>query len=248
MIVWIFAIFLWIYSLPLLVLMCFLFFSLFLIILPPFILFGLLQYFFTRENLAKLNYQWWFGKVPKVHLEKKFLVCFHPHGVLCTAAIVCIHLKNDTKFAVAPLLLYMPIIGLFAKNLGCIEATEEEICKHLKKHSVILCPGGIPELVLQRHYTRRIGFLRIAKKMNVPILPVVCKTNFYYVPRLPLESIRIHLAKLNIPILFFPLGWYGSFLPKRKNIQLEVFKPYFVESNRTLEEHRKKYYKILLDK
>lgn len=243
MLVWIFVVFLWLYSVPLIFVG--------LIVLSPAFVFmvfilcmvGVLQYFFNRKKLSKLDYSKWFGKVPKIYLNKKYLVCFHPHGILCTAAVLCIHLNNETKFAVAPILIHLPIIGLFAEKLGCIEATEIAICNALKSHSVILCPGGIPELVTQKLYERRHGFLRIAQKMNVEILPVTCNTKFYYNIYMPFENLRVSIAKLGIPIMFPPLGWYGTWLPKRKDILLDVKDAFVVEGD--IEKERQRYFKKL---
>jgi len=240
MFIWIIAIFVWMYLIPFLIFGLILFFPVFVCVTPLLFMIGVMQYFFNREYLSGIDYKWWFGQAPAIQLQEKSLICFHPHGILCTAAIVCIHLKNPTKFAVAPILLHMPIVGLFAKNLGCIEATEIEICNALKSHSVILCPGGIPEMVTQKPYTRRHGFLRIAQKMNVPILPVLCKTKFYDVIPMPFKSFRMKIARLGIPIMFPPLGWYGTWLPKRRPIEIEIKKQFVVQGN--IEEQRQKYF------
>ena len=243
MFIWIIAIFIWMYIIPFLIIGLFLFFPIFVFVMPVFFVFGILQYYFNREYLSSIDYSWWFGQAPAIYLKKKSLICFHPHGILCTGAVVCIHLKNDTKFAVAPILLNLPIVGLFAKSLGCIEATEMAICNALKTHSVILCPGGIPELITQELYTRRHGFLRIAAKMDVPILPVLCKTRFYDVIPMPFNDLRLKIAKMGLPIMFPPLGWYGTWLPKRKAIHI-VLLDYF-EVNGNIEENRKKYFNLL---
>lgn len=243
MFIWLLAIFIWMYMIPFLIIGLILCFPIFVFVLPVFFIFGILQYYFNRESLSKIDYKWWFGQAPPIYLKQKYLICFHPHGILCTAAVVCIHLKNNTKFAVAPILLNIPVVGLFAKSLGCIEATELSICNALKSHSVILCPGGIPELVLQRLYTRRHGFLRIASKMDIPILPVLCKTTFYDSIPMPFETIRLKIAKMGIPIMFPPLGWYGTWLPKRRPIQLVIKEPFVVKGD--IEQQRKEYFNKL---
>lgn len=241
MIVWIIAIFLWMYMIPFLAIGLILLFPVFAFVIPVICIVGWVQYLLQLDTIRKVDFSWWFGQAPVVQIKSKSLICVHPHGVLCTASLVCIHFKNNTKFAVAPILIHMPIIGLFARTLGCIEATENAICNALKTNPVILCPGGIPELVTQKQYTRRHGFLRIAKKMNVHIITIVCKTKFYDIVQLPFKSWRLKIAKLGIPIMFPPLGWYGTWIPKPKKIKLEVFEPFYVKGD--IEECRKKYYK-----
>ena len=243
MFVWIIAIFLWMYLIPLLMIGLVVCFPIFVFVVPTVVAMGCVQYLFTKEHLSKINYSLWFGVAPKIKLENKYLVCFHPHGVLCTAAVICIHLHNNTKFAVAPILLHMPVVGLFVKSLGCIEATEIAICNALKTHSVILCPGGIEELVTQRLYTRRHGFLRIAQKMSVPILPCICHTQFYDHINMPFEALRLKFAKWGIPIMFPPLGWYGTWLPKRRAIDVEIKKPFVVKGD--IEVNRKHYFNLI---
>ena len=114
----------------------------------------------------------------------------------------------------------IPVVGTVAVMLGCIPATKKSILNALKKHSVILVPGGVPELVTGELYTRRFGFL----KLGVPILPVVCKSEFYTVLDIGFKDIRIHIAKeYGIPIMFpWIFGWYNTWIPRRVPIKLSV--------------------------
>ena len=244
---WLFAIFLWMYLIPVLVFGLILFFPLFIFIVPIFIVLALIQYYFNRETLSKLDYTKWFGQIDTIALEKKCLVAFHPHGILCTGILIALHFQpgSTTKFAVAPLLLNIPIVGLFAEKLGCIAATELDISNALKTHSVIICPGGVPELVSEKPYTRRHGFLRIAQKMNVPILPVLCQTSFFDRIPLPLENFRIWVAKTyGVPIMLPVLGFCYTWLPKPKPIKLKTFQFFEVKGN--IEEERKRYYSEII--
>lgn len=240
------AIFIWMYLLPVLILGLILFFPVFIIITPVFLFFGLMQFYFNREYLSKINYEYWFGPYEIPTIQKRSLITLHPHGVICTAALVCIHFQpgSTTKFAVAPLLINMPIVGLFVEKLGCIPATKRDIMTALKTNSVILVPGGVPELVANQPYTRRWGFLEISRKAEVDIIQIVCNTSFYEIIDIPLKEFRIWFAKkYGIPIMFPPLGWYGTWIPKPKKIKIET--NVFKMNSESIESNRKRYYSIL---
>ena len=244
---WIVAIFLWMYLIPVMLLGLVFFFPIFICIAPVFFLFAILQYYFNRETLENIDYRVWFGQIDKIDLKNKnYLVAFHPHGILCTGILVGLHFQpnSKTKFAVAPLLINMPIVGMYCEKLGCIPATKKDISNALKKHSVILCPGGIPELVSGKLYTRRHGFLKIAQKMDVPILPVVCKTTFFDTLPLPFVNFRIWIAKtFGIPLMLPPFGYFLTWLPKRKPVKLKTFDLFTVEGD--IEEERQKYFELI---
>ena len=243
---WIVAIFLWMYLIPTLIIGLVLFFPIFICITPVFLIFAIIQYYFNRKTLEKIDYTKWFGKIDTIQLTEKCIVAFHPHGILCTGILIGLHFQpnSNTKFAVAPLLIHTPIIGLYCEKLGCIPATELDICNALKTHSVIICPGGVPELVSEKPYTRRHGFLRIAQKMNVSILPVICLTTFFDRIPLPLEDFRIWVAKtFGVPLMLPPLGWCFTWLPKPKPIKLKSFQLFQVKQN--IEEERKRYYNLI---
>ena len=225
LILWVVGIFLWLYALP------FVFLSS--ILWTPFVLLSLPICYvstlflddseYVRTLLSKMPYHWWFGAIDRPNLPNTpHLIAYHPHGVFCIGAIVGLHLQpgGTTKFAVSPWLFTVPVVGTVAVMLGCIPATKKSILNALKKHSVILVPGGVPELVTGELYTRRFGFL----KLGVPILPVVCKSEFYTVLDIGFKDIRIHIAKeYGIPIMFpWIFGWHNTWVPRRVPIKLSV--------------------------
>ena len=184
-----------------------------------------------RDIISSAPFEVWFQNIDiNLDLTKNHLICCHPHGILCTAAVMGIHFKPKSKtlIAVAPIVFMVPIIGWIAKHLGAIPATYDAIIGGLKHTSVILLPGGVPEIICvekEVHYTDRVGFLRCAKRAGVTIYAIVNEKKYYDLVPMPLYNLRLHIAKTyNIPIVFpWILGWYGTWLPKRFPIQPRWF-------------------------
>jgi len=190
--------------------------------------------------------QFWFGKncidVPK----KRALICCHPHGVLCTIALFGVHFrpKSKTLIAVAPLLFTVPVIGWLAKHLGAIPSSYESLKKALQHTSVVLIPGGVPEIVcLEEHeqYTKRWGFLRLAKECACPIISVCGTYNYYDLIQLPFYNVRKYYSnRFGVPIVFpWVLGWMGTWLPKRRPMEATVFE---FQVGEDIERSRQLYY------
>lgn len=112
-------------------------------------------------------------------------VC-HPHGLygmtwfLHFAASLTKWPGERPVLAVHSVFFHIPILRELFQLHRCIEAKEESICKALEEgHSVALLVGGIEELLVsgsssvQLILDKRKGFARIAKRMKVPIIPVV---------------------------------------------------------------------------
>tara|TARA_B100001027_G_scaffold184817_1_gene136945 strand:- start:267 stop:998 length:732 start_codon:yes stop_codon:yes gene_type:complete len=179
-----------------------------------------------RQYVNNLPYEKWFGDIENVPLPSfPSLICLHPHGIICTGILFSTHFRPQscTVIAVSKWLFLIPFVGWVARHLGCIPATYHDILLALKTTSVILVPGGVPELVTGKLYTKRYGFLKIAKKANVPILPVVVKEEYYNRIPCPFVSFREKIAiYVGLPIMLPVIGYYGTWLPKRIPIQPKV--------------------------
>ena len=255
---WAIAIFIWIYLIPILIVGFVLCIPFFLIISPVLvfitatILYLLKDEIFTgssiRQLIANMPYTLWFGNIDKINLPKQpALITSHPHGFLCTGIIVSTHFAPDsnTILAVSPWIFTIPIVGWMAKHVGCIPATEKQMLNALKKSSVIIVPGGVPELVSHEMYTRRHGFIRIAQKANVPILPIITQTTFYDHISLPFRSWRVYIAKqYGIPLMVPPLGWCWTWIPKPKPVEMKQL-DLFQDISNNIENTREKYYDII---
>jgi hypothetical protein len=204
-----------------------------------------------RQCLSN-DYTHWFGTIhiDLINHDNK-LICGHPHGIICTFLLFGLHFQPGSKtlIAVAPLLFMVPIIGWMARHLGAIPATYNDIKQALTHTSVILFPGGVPEIIGHEkgeHYTRRQGFLKIARDTNCDILAVYNENNYYQQLCGPLYDLRLFIARrYNVPIAIpWLFGWYWTPLPKRIPIEpsCTLFKYNYKE---TLDLNREKYYKKL---
>lgn len=238
-------IFIWIWSLPLL-LVAFIFAIPSAIILLPVCIFSgvVLQWYyhdqimpntFLRQQINKIPFHKWFP-CNQIHIKSPQLIAVHPHGLLCCGALCGIHFVpgSQTLFCVAPVLFFVPIVGWVIRLLGFIPAKRNIMLQTLRKgHQLIVVPGGVPEIVClesQNDHERfeRHGFLRIAHDANVDVTTVFvkneCKT-FNMIP-LPFRKERIQCSYyFNIPFvipLFF--GYYGTWIPKRIPLQLIQWK------------------------
>jgi hypothetical protein len=235
------ALFLWIWSLPLLLLCTFFLMPVAVCFLPISLTISLFinSYYpvTTRSRFRTL--------VSSLHLHKWFpcnivpigpqmVIAVHPHGLLCCGALAGIHFApgSTTVLCVAPSLFYIPILGWSLHLLGCIPAKYNRMLHVLKEgHSLIVVPGGVPEIVMAEMgqdcslYPRH-GFLKLAKVAGVPIMSVFVKgecSTFKFVP-LPFWRQRTSLSWwLNLPLVFpYFFGHWGTFLPKRVPLQLKT--------------------------
>ena len=251
--------FIWIFFLPIFVAGFIMAIPFFLVALPIslcitvaiFVSFDHIKESNLRECISSAPFHKWFGKIDlKLDLTEHHLICCHPHGVICTMAIFGIHFqpKSKTLIAVTPVLFAVPVAGWIAKHLGAIPATYKDITTALKHTSVVLLPGGVPEILsMEKHawYENRLGFLKCAQKAGVKIYGVVNKECYYELLPMPLYDFRMQLAKrYDIPCVFpWVFGWYGTWIPKPRAIVPSYIEFEVNESN--IVEQRKEYFKIL---
>lgn len=230
----------WIWSLPILLVASF--FMMPFAMMTTFILFlfgSYIQYTYDgaplpdhwiRKYMNSIPWNEWFP-CNQLHFDSGIIAC-HPHGLLCCGALAGIHFvpKSKTCMCIAPVVFYVPVIGILARYLGCIPATKLSMTAAIEQgYPVLVVPGGVPEIVLAEtgidtNRFKRHGFMRIANQLNVKLFAVVshgeCAT--YNIIKGPCLDKRVFLSwLLNVPIMI-PLifGYYGSWLPKRVPIKL----------------------------
>lgn len=255
---WFVGILLWVYLCPVLLVGTLVCLPYFMVVTPLLMTVSLTSAYVLKDHIVpdgmlrdlvnNMPYEAWFGNVETIGtLTTPHLITSHPHGFLCTSILLAAHFRKDstTVFAVSPWLFMVPFVGWVAKHLGCIPAEEDAMLTALESTSVILVPGGVPELVTQTPYTRRHGFLRVARKANVPILPIVTTHSHFSSIPAPCLALRTWIAKeYGIPLMFPMLGWYGTWLPKRRPISVAK-KPVFHVRDENVESERRRYYASL---
>ena len=239
---------LWIFTLPILIITSIIWIPIgFFVLFLSFIISFVMQLYMEntivhksmiRHFITKLKIHKWFYTKPVQIPKKPHLILAHPHGILCCGVISMLHFvkKSNTILAVAPILFYIPIFGWLLRYAGAIPATYICIKKALKKHSVIIVLDGIAGIVGMENKTmyvqHRFGAFKIAKQMNVPIIPIWVNNEYktFDVIALPWNYTRKYISeKICLPIMFpYIFGWYGLWMPKRVRLSItkgEIIKP-----------------------
>lgn len=236
-----FAIFMWVFSLPLIAMGAVLFIPIGTFVFCIALAISSFIQWKYKDRIVKQSFlrsvfqhvHWFTTFQYKGKIKGNFLIC-HPHGILCCGMVQYHFHQGDTVFAVAPIVFHIPILGWVARSLGFIPATKHMITKALKKgFRVILMVGGIEELL--SHNQRRLylqpryGYLKIARETGSSLTPVWVQGEFdtFYSPDLPFLSYRQYLSrKFGFGILFpWIFGYYGSWLPKQVPISVHFGSP-----------------------
>jgi len=138
------------------------------------------KYFPLRFHLCKeLNHENMDGK-------EQFIFAIHPHGTCSDYRIIMdgmissmIPKLKSWRVLAAGILFKLPIIRQFCLWTHCVDASRNVASRILSKgHSVMVVPGGEHEQLLTEngkeilYLKRRKGFVRLAIKYGVPLVPV----------------------------------------------------------------------------
>ena len=117
------AIFIWIFSLPLLFLTCIFWipFGMFLLVVFSSISFyiqwhhknDIIVNSLIRKCIKLMNIKSWFPQVTFVHKQPADFIIGHPHGILSCGMIIHHFESDNTVFAVAPILFHIPILYIY---------------------------------------------------------------------------------------------------------------------------------------
>ena len=94
-------------------------------------------------------------------------------------------------------------------------------------HSLLVVPGGVPEIVLAEtgddtKRFARYGFMRLKPSVPVHVVCVRGECKTYHMFQGPFLDTRVWLSwRLNVPFVMPVLfGWYGTWLPRRRPLIL----------------------------
>ena len=230
----------WIWSLPILIVAAFFMMPMALCTLAVLCIIGSYLHYtsdgepmpnhWIRRQVSKIPWYEWF---PCNQLKfDSGIIAVHPHGILCCGTLAGIHFVDGSKtcMCIAPIVFYVPVIGILARYLGCIPASQLSMTTAISLgFPVLVVPGGVPEIVLaetgddQRRFKRH-GFLTLAKDLQCKLSIVFSsgECSLYQMFPGPFLEIRTWLSwRLNVPIVLpIMLGLYGSWIPKRLPIRL----------------------------
>ena len=155
----------------------------------------------------------------------------HPHGLFSMApflhwasGVTQWPSEKKVHMAIHSVFFSIPIVREVCESFGVVEATDSEIRAVLEKgESVALLTGGVQEISLYEpgkmilNLRKRKGFARIAKELNVPIVPVLTfGENELFPPVTGFWTQKVQLYLRNLVGIALPLptwksvkNWFG---------------------------------------
>lgn len=158
------------------------------------------------------------GNLPEHPDQGRIIYAIYPHGHYSVTATFFWALNptfSNARAAVHSFIFYIPLFGSFARWIGAIGVTENEMKETLENlRPIYMCPGGVAEIDKTGiDIVKRSGFIRIACETNSVLYPIWCPEERYY------YSHYTPLGKLLKPIFGFPIPlliwgkWWCPFLP-----------------------------------
>lgn len=145
---------------------------------------------------------------------------------------------NKVRPVVASAVLRFPGFGQLIGFAGGVDAGPNEVSKAIKEGcSVSICPGGIAEMfwgypkegcLPREEYAflqSRKGFIRMAMKHNVPVIPVYCFGNTHAMHKAKTPWVLEALSRLLKTSLILTWGRWGLPIPYRVPLLYAVGKP-----------------------
>jgi 1-acyl-sn-glycerol-3-phosphate acyltransferase len=158
--------------------------------------------------------------------HKRVMWATYPHGYLAVTS--SLWWAGNPAFkrcrgAVHSGIFCLPIVGAMARWANAVNVSEAGIKSAFEDgDSVIICPGGVLDAAnLGNVVKKRRGFLRIARELDVPVVPVWypdCRQ--YYSQWLPLGRTMERWFKLPFPLFVWGKWWCPLMprLPKESRI------------------------------
>lgn len=206
--------------------------------------------------------------VDKVKACFQYILAVHPHGVLSLDHIMTVSSYHTDLEAVAPqsrrsalgagVLFKIPFYREILLWKGCADAGRQSADWCLKNgRSISVVPGGEREQMLAQRGSveeivlkERLGFVRLALRHGVPLLPCYCfgEAQLYHQSRF-LFGLRSFVQRKLGVALVMPYGPLSiPFLPFRTPVQLVVGTPLEIPriaepSREEVERHHQRYVK-----
>jgi hypothetical protein len=159
-----------------------------------------------------------FQQVGNVFVNERCIYAVYPHGHYALTHVFYFALNPvfaSVRPAIHSWVFYIPLFGTLARWIDAIEVTEDAMLSTLHHQSIIMCPGGIADTFHEgtRTATKHSGFLRVARKAGVKVVPVWCPAERgFFTHYLPIG--RWTECWFRLPLPFITLGrWFVPFLP-----------------------------------
>ena len=165
--------------------------------------------------------------------------------------------KRSTMLCVAPPFFDLPAIRHISLGFGLVRSDYDSMKGSLKQGtSIVILPGGAKEVSLAtgsqiRLVDGRKGFLRLAKELNLPIIPVIAYGENAFFERDSVESTgSLHtLMKamgggLQAPSWASMKAWFNRPVDP---VTVKIWKPFIMEPDWSIETSMKKWKKHIYE-
>lgn len=184
-------------------------------------------------------------EVDRSQASNQYLFSFHPHGVFpgtslygpCTNFWEDVVGKNDSSIVTthaADVIFAVPILREIPLLVGAMSVSRRAIERSIRNgNSPLIITGGQSEMLLTKWSTtelhlvcHHLGFIKIALKNNVPIVPVISFSECNIMENIhALKIQRWFLKVLGFPLLVVPHGLFYLPLPTHLPLALVVGQP-----------------------
>jgi len=195
-------------------------------------------------------------KTSNLDPSRNYLICCHPHGILCFGASCCFGSEScdfSLKFpGVTPHLttiegnLWMPMFRELFLCVGTVSSSRKSLNHLLSRPggaAPVLLLGGVPEMdnwkddEVRLFLKKRRGFVKMALKHGACLVPTFSfgEAGLYRQPGPgPFRNFLLEIRKLIgiAPVIFFGRGWIQDtfgILPHRNPVTVVVGKPIQVD-------------------
>ena len=174
----------------------------------------------------------------------QYFFAYHPHGIFPNT-VVWLHHSNVWNNVVkipgdsivsfgASIIFNTPFLRDLALTCGSREVSQNAIEAAIRQgKSPVLVPGGQSEMIHSWPGTRELhivtyhrGFVRLAMKYKIPLVPVLCfgEHNTYYNVYMPKVQYWF-LKRMGVGFPVLPIGWKFLPLPNRTPLNAVVGAP-----------------------
>lgn len=169
--------------------------------------------------------------------RRQYLYCMAPHGLYpfaggCASVSSMVDVFPGIRFAVARVGFLLPVTRYFCLRLGAISADRESISSTLSAgDSVGIWPGGVAEMMrteLSRErivLQPRLGFVREALKLGVPIVPVYVFGQSVLLSHVKLPQWVETIGRVLRISIIIPYGRFGLLVPRREPLLYAIGDP-----------------------
>lgn len=167
----------------------------------------------------------------------QYIYCMMPHGLYPfgqanTAISKMVSLFPNTRVAVAPVGLWIPVVRHLMGWIGCVTVDRPSMARALKAGlSLSVVPGGIAEMVRTDSKMERLvlnsrkGLVQFALQNGVPLVPVYIFGTSTLWSQVTVPACVERLSRWLGVSLLLPYGRFGTLAPRKHRLLYAIGRP-----------------------